>query len=122
MKSYLKRADNFEEKRMHLKSLSDEDLKNLFWSLAEKVVDPMLDLAYTHTTPSIERSVLLRMGFSSIEVKEIVDRCIQKGLISYGAGHIVYKLSKMKDIPIRDAGLLLIEDKHWDELVQEFKG
>ena len=122
MKSYLKRADNFEEKREHLKSLSDEELKALFWSLAEKVIDPMLDLAHTHTTPSIERSVLLRMGFSSIEVKDIVDRCIQKGLVAYGAGHVVYKLSKMKNIEVRAAGLLLIEGKHWDELVHEFKG
>lgn len=122
MKSYLKRADNFEEKREHLKSLSDAELKARFWSLAEDVVSPMLDLAHTHTTPSVERSVLLRMGFSSIEVKDIVDRCIQKGLIAYGAGHVVYKLSKMKNIEVRDAGLLLIEGKHWDELVHEFKG
>jgi len=36
------------------------------------VVDPLLEYGRTHTTPSIERSVLLRMGFSSLEAKPLV--------------------------------------------------
>ena len=40
MKGYLKRGDDFETRRSHLKNLTDEELKNKFWELAEKIVDP----------------------------------------------------------------------------------
>ena len=39
MKGYLKRDDDFEERRKKLANLSDEELKNRFWQLAEQVVD-----------------------------------------------------------------------------------
>lgn len=122
MKGYLKREDDFLTRRKHLESLSDEELKAKFWDLAEKIMDPLLDLAKTHTSPSVERSVLLRMGFSSLEAKPLVEGAIDRGLMSKGVGHIVYRISKEKNLTVREAGLELIEGKHWDDAVAIFKG
>ncbi len=122
MKGYLKRSDDFDKRREHLRNLSDEELKARFWELAERVVDPMLELAKTHTTPSIERSVLLRMGFSSLEVKPLVDGAIDRGLMGHGVGHLVYRVSKDKNLSVREAGVQMIEGNHWDYLVETFKG
>jgi D-ornithine 4,5-aminomutase subunit alpha len=63
------RPDDFESRRQHLRKMSDEELHSYFWQLAEKIITPLVEEARTHTTPSIERSVLLRIGFSSIEAK-----------------------------------------------------
>jgi D-ornithine 4,5-aminomutase subunit alpha len=122
MKGYLKREDDFLTRRKHLDGLSDEELKARFWELAEKIMDPLLDLAKTHTSPSVERSVLLRMGFSSLEAKPLVEGAIDRGLMSKGVGHIVYRISKEKNLTVREAGLELIEGKHWDDAVAIFKG
>lgn len=118
----MKRADDFQERRQHLQNLTDEQLKERFWELAEKLVDPLLDLAHKNTTPSIERSVLLRMGFSSLEAKGIVEGVMDRGLMGKGAGHVVYKLAKAKDMEIREAGLALLEGQYWDEVVGMFEG
>lgn len=112
----MKRADDYEVRRQHIKNLSDEELKAKFWELAEKVVSPMLDLGKKNTTPAIERSVLLRMGFSSMEVKPIVEGVIKKGLMGKGAGNVVWRLSKKLGIPVREAGVGLVEGKYWDEV------
>lgn len=122
MKGYIVREDDFQERRKHLASLSDEALKQKFWGLMEQVVNPLVDLAKKNTTPAIERSVLLRMGFSSLEAKTIVDGVMDRGLMGKGAGHVIYKVSKEKNIPLRQAGLELMEGKHWDEAVTMFKG
>ncbi|WIF94387.1 ornithine aminomutase subunit alpha [Caminicella sporogenes] len=121
MKGYIKREDDFQKRRKHLANLTDEELKARFWELLEKIVDPLLELARTHTTPSIERSVLLRMGFSSLEAKPLVEGAIDRGLMGKGVGHIVYRISKEKNIPLRQAGLEMIEGKHWDDAVRIFK-
>ena len=115
-----KRNDDFETRRAHLANLSDEELHNKFWQLAEKVVDPMLELGKKNTSPSIERSVLLRMGFSSLECTPIVNGVIDRGLMGKGAGHVVYKLAQIKNISVREAGLMLIEGNGWDEVVESF--
>ncbi|MFZ5966016.1 MAG: ornithine aminomutase subunit alpha [Bacillota bacterium] len=122
MKGYIVREDDFQERRKHLAGLSDEQLKQRFWDLIEQVVNPMVDLARKNTTPSIERSILLRMGFSSLEAKAIVDGVMDRGLMGKGAGHVVYKVSKEKNIPLRQAGAELAEGKHWDDVVEMFKG
>ncbi len=122
MKGYLKRDDDFQTRRTHLEKLSKEELKARFWELAEKAVDPLLDLAKTHTSPSVERSVLLRMGFSSLEAKPLVEAVIDRGLMGKGAGHVVYKVSVEKNIPLRQAGLEMLDGKHWDDAVAYFKG
>lgn len=118
----MKRQDDYEKRREPLKTLSDAELKERFWSLAGELVDPLLKLGYENTTPSVERSVLLRMGFSSIEAKAIVDAVVELRLIGHGAGHVVLKLAKAKNIPLRDAGLLLSEGKLTDEAHALFNG
>ncbi len=92
----VKRADDYNTRRAHIANLSDQELYEKFWALAGDIVDPLLELGQKNTSPAIERSVLLRMGFSSIEAKAIVDGVIDRGLMGKGAGHVVYKLAKEK--------------------------
>ncbi len=118
----MKRADDFQERRKHLANLTDQELYERFWQLTEQAVDPLLELGKKNTTPSIERSVLLRMGISSLDAKPIVQGCMDKGLIGKGAGHVVYKLAKAKGISVKEAGSMLAEGKGWDEAVALFRG
>ena len=122
MKGYLKRDDDFEERRKKLANLSDEELKNRLWLLAEQVVEPLLKMAKENTTPSIERSILLRMGFSTLEVRPLVEGAIERNLIGKGVGHIVYRVAKEKGISIREAGEKLIAGDYWDLALEIFKG
>ncbi|MDR2650585.1 MAG: ornithine aminomutase subunit alpha [Clostridiales bacterium] len=117
----MNRTDDFTERREHLKDMSDARLRDYFWELVEKAVDPLLKLGYENTSPSIERSVLLRMGFSSTEVKPIVEEAQVRGLLCHGAGNIVYKLAKHKGIGIREAGLALRDGRLWDETAVLFE-
>jgi len=118
----MKRKDDFETRRQHLKDLLEEQLEVRFWELAEKIVDPLVELAQKHTSPSIERSVLLRMGFSSIEATAIVNGAIDRGLLGKGAGHLVYRLSKESNLSIREAGLKLAEGQMWEDIMKIFAG
>ena len=118
----MKRQDDFQERRKHLADLSEDELELHFWKLAEKLTQPLINLAKENTSPSIERSVLLRMGFSSAEAKTIVDGAINRGLIGKGAGNLVYRLSKMKNISIREAGLELVNGNLWEDVIELFKG
>lgn len=110
------RPDDFETRRAHLAGLSDEELERRFWELADRIVEPLIELARTHTSPSIERSVVLRMGFSSIEAKEIVSRCTNAGLLGKGAGNCILKYAVAKGMSVRDAGLALMGDGPWAEV------
>ena len=110
----MKRQDDFDTRRAHLKDLTDEQLYDKFWSLAGEIVQPMLDLGYKNTTPSVERSILLRMGFSSLEIKPIVEGVMSKGLMGKGCGNVVWRLAEKKGISVREAGLLLANGKEWD--------
>lgn len=118
----MSRTDDFQERRKHLVDLTEDQLEERFWKLAEEIVDPLVELAEKNTSPSIERSVLLRMGFSSIEAQAIVNGVIDRGLLGKGAGHIVYRLAKEKDMEIREAGLKLVEGEMWEDVVSIFKG
>lgn len=118
----MKRNDDFESRRNHLANMSDEQLEAYFWQLTEQIVDPLLELGYKNTSPSIERSVLLRMGFSSIEIKPIVDGAIANNLLGHGAGNVVYRLSKDKGVDIREAGLALARGDWWDDAAKLFEG
>jgi D-ornithine 4,5-aminomutase subunit alpha len=104
------RNDDFKDRREHLDAYNDQELKAYFFELTDQLVDPLLELAHAYTTPAIERSVLMRMGFSSIEAKTITDRLFELELLAHGAGHIVYLYAKTKKLSIRDAGLQLLED------------
>ena len=118
----MKRADDFEQRRQHIANLTDEELYNRFWELTEQVVEPLLDLGRKNTTPSVERAVLLRMGVSSLDTQKIVEGCMDRGLMGHGTGHVVYKLSKEKNISIREASELLAKGECWDEVTAMFKG
>ncbi len=110
------RKDDFSAKRKHLQNMSDAQLHEHFWSLVDRLVQPLAQEARTHTSPSIERSVLLRMGFSSLETKPLVNQMLERGLLGHGAGRLVLELAQKKGIPVRQAGLGLIEGKYWEEL------
>jgi len=117
----MERKDDFLERRKHLAGLSDAELKERFWELAFKLATPMSELAKSHTSPSIERSVLLRMGFDSIQSREIVQKVLEAGLLSKGAGHVILKLSEKLKISIEDAGKAIINGENIDNLFSEAK-
>jgi D-ornithine 4,5-aminomutase subunit alpha len=96
--------------------MSDDELHGHFWSLVEKITSPLIEEARTHTSPSIERSVLLRMGFSSVEAKTLVDAFAKRDLLGHGTGRLILELAKAKDIPVRDAGEALLQNRCWEEL------
>lgn len=121
MKTNLVREDDFKERRKKIAHLSDEELQAYFWELANKVVDPLIEISRTNTTPSLERSVLLRMGFSSIEAKQLVDKVIAHELIGKGAGHVVYRYQQLNKCSLREAGLALLGDEGWDEVIASWR-
>jgi len=110
------RPDDFETRREHLRTLSDEALHAYFWELVDKIVDPLVEEARTHTTPSIERSVLLRMGFSSMDAKALVKQMQAQGLLAHGAGRLVLELAGAKGVSSTEAGAAMLAGKYWDEL------
>lgn len=117
------RKDDFQKRREHLADLSDQELKDKFWDLAEQVVDPLADLARTHTSPSIERSVLIRMGFNSLDAKAIVKKIHEADLLGKGAGHVLLKLSEKEDMEIKEAGMAIKDGNYSDqELADLFSG
>ncbi|HEY7219571.1 MAG TPA: ornithine aminomutase subunit alpha [Candidatus Binatia bacterium] len=112
----VERPDDFGKRRARLSTMTDQELHAYFWSLADKLVAPLIEEARTHTTPSIERSVLLRMGFSSIEASALVDRMNERGLLGRGAGRLVLELAKAKKFSVRAAGTALLAGHYWEEL------
>jgi D-ornithine 4,5-aminomutase subunit alpha len=112
----LERPDDFAQRRIRLASMSDTELHAYFWDLVNRIVEPLIEEARTHTSPSIERSVLLRMGFSSIESGQLVEKMEQKSLLGHGAGRLVLQLAKHKGVTVREAGEALIKGLYWQEL------
>ena len=107
------REDDFAQRRQHLADLSEQELEERFWQLAEEIVDPIMDLARDHTSPSIERSVLIRMGFNSVDAKAIVKKIKEAGLLGKGAGHVILKLAEKENMEIKEAGLE-VKDGNFD--------
>jgi D-ornithine 4,5-aminomutase subunit alpha len=116
------RRDNFKSRSKHLEEMSDEELDRYFWELADRITEPLINLAKDHTSPSIERSVLLRMGFNSLEAKAITDKLVDMGLLGKGAGHVVYRISKITNEDIIPTGKKLASGELWDLVEKEFKG
>jgi D-ornithine 4,5-aminomutase subunit alpha len=116
--SSLDRPDDFDQRRRHLAGLSDDALHARFWSLVDQIVRPLVDEARTHTSPAIERSVLLRMGFSSVEVRGLVERMQAAGLLGHGAGRLVLELAKARGLSVREAGEALLAGQHWEDLAR----
>jgi D-ornithine 4,5-aminomutase subunit alpha len=105
------RIARFDQRREELKKMSDEQLKQRFWKLCDQVVEPIVELAKTHTSPSIERAVLLRMGVDSISSHGVVDRINEAGLLGKGAGHVVLKLSQKTGKDVRGAAAAILANK-----------
>lgn len=105
------RIARFQERQIELMKMSEEELKNRFWDLCNQMVEPIVTLAKTHTSPSIERSVLLRMGIDSITAHGVVDRIYEVGLLGKGAGHVVLKLSQKTGKNLRETAAAILENK-----------
>lgn len=117
----LQRKNDFEIRREKIKNLSDDELKERFWELANKVVEPMIEMAKEYTSPSIERSVLLRMGFDSLQSKAIVDKCLELDILGKGAGHIVLRLAKEENISYKEAGEKIAKGELIEKVKEIFK-
>jgi D-ornithine 4,5-aminomutase subunit alpha len=105
------RIARYERRREELKQMTDEQLKAHFWALCDQLVDPLVGLARTHTSPSIERAVLLRMGIDSLSAHGVVERIYQAGLLGKGAGHVLLKLAEQRGTDVKNAAALILEDK-----------
>lgn len=105
------RITRFEQRREELNKLTDEQLKERFWALCNQVVEPIVDLAKTHTSPSIERAVLLRMGIDSLSSHGVVDRINEAGLLGRGAGHVLLILAQKNGTDVRGAAAAILENK-----------
>lgn len=105
------RIKKFEARRAELAKMNDEQLKQRFWELCGKVVEPMVEYGRKYTSPSIERSVLLRMGIDSPTSQGVVSRVNEAGLLSRGAGQVVLKVSQKHKIDLREAARRIVEDK-----------
>ncbi len=104
------RIARFEKLRAELATMDDEALKARFWDLCHQVMTPVVELSRTHTSPSIERSVLLRMGIDSVTTHAVVENVLNAGLLGKGAGHVVLRLAKRDGLDIRAAGAAIAED------------
>lgn len=105
-----RRTQQFEERRVALDALSDEQLKARFWELSHQMMEPVVELARTHTSPSIERSILLRMGIDSVSSHGVVDRIHDRGLLGKGAGHVVLKVAHQLGVDVRAAAAAIAAD------------
>lgn len=112
----IERPDDFTERRKKLAHLTEEELHRRFWELAEAIAEPLIRLARTHTSPSLERSVLLRMGISSQDAMVIVQKITELGLLGKGAGNVVWRLSRELGIDAARAGAELARGRHWEKV------
>ena len=108
------RPDTYQEVRKHLDALDDTALESRFWELSREVVAPLVELARTHTSPSIERSVLMRMGIDSITCKAVVAECETRGLLAHGAGHVVLVCMQEWGADAPTAAARLAAGEGWD--------
>ncbi|MDZ4179885.1 MAG: D-ornithine 4,5-aminomutase subunit OraS [Coriobacteriia bacterium] len=108
------RPDTYREVREHLADLDDAALEARFWKLSREVVEPLVDLARTHTSPSIERSVLMRMGIDSPTCMAVVSECEKRGLLGHGAGHVLLVCMREWGIDAPAAAARLAAGDGWD--------
>ncbi|MBN1192171.1 MAG: ornithine aminomutase [Coriobacteriia bacterium] len=108
------REDTFAEARKHLEGLTDSELEARFWELSGQCVDPMVELARTHTSPSIERSVLMRMGIDSLTCKAVVAECEARGLLGHGAGHVMLLAMRGLGVDAPSAAARLAAGEGWE--------
>jgi D-ornithine 4,5-aminomutase subunit alpha len=116
------REDTYLKIRGHLDELTDEQLEARFWELAQRVVDPMVELARTHTSPSIERSVLMRMGVDSPTCMAVVGECEKRGLLGHGCGHVVCYYAGQEGLAMPEAARKLAAGEGWEAVEQKWGG
>ncbi len=116
------RPDTYDEVRKHLADLSDEQLEDRFWELCDEVVAPLVELARTHTSPSIERSVLMRMGIDSRTCVAVVAECETRGLLGHGAGHVVLVCMQAWEVDAPTAAGRLANGEGWDIVAAKWGG
>lgn len=111
----------FEDKRSRLAELGLPEIRERFWRAAFEIAKPLVEMARTHTTPSIERSVLLRMGFSSVEAQAIVERCVKEGLLPKGVGNVVLRVAQGSGVDVLEAGRRLARGQGWEVAADFFR-
>lgn len=116
------RPDTYGEVRKHLAGLDDVQLEARFWELSQRCVDPLVELARTHTSPSIERSVLMRMGVDSRTCMAVVAECGKRGLLGHGAGHVVWVCMRAWDSSAPEAAERLAGGDGWDLVEAKWGG
>jgi D-ornithine 4,5-aminomutase subunit alpha len=104
------RMARLEARLRALDDVPDEELKQRFWALSDQVVAPLVELARTHTSPSIERSVLLRMGIDSVTASGVVAHVHEAGLLGKGAGHVLLRLAQREHSDMRTAAAAVLAD------------
>jgi len=116
------REDTFDHAHQYLMGLTDEELHMRFWSLTQEIVDPLVELARTHTSPSIERSVLMRMGADSPTCVAVVAECEKRGLLGHGAGHVVLVCMQALELGAPEAARRLADGDSaaWDVVDQKW--
>jgi D-ornithine 4,5-aminomutase subunit alpha len=108
------REDTYLEWREHLAGLDDEALEARFWTLVNEITDPLIELARTHTSASIERSVLMRMGVDSRTCMAVVTEVDNRGLLGHGAGHVVLHCATEWGVDVREAAARLAAGEGWE--------
>jgi D-ornithine 4,5-aminomutase subunit beta len=112
----VRRQDDYGSRRGHLATLSLDELADRFWALAHEIVAPLVAMARSHTSPSIERAVLLRMGLDSLEAKAVVERCQEAGLLGHGAGHCLLRYAVARGSGLDSAVAALAAGEGWAEV------
>ena len=118
----MKREDDFQIRHEHLKGLTEEQLHDRFWNLTEQIVKPIIDLAHGHTSPAVERSVALRMGFSSLQAQPLIDHCTHYKLLGKGIGNVILTYAKLKNMDYLKAGDELSKGIGWELVSEKMKG
>jgi D-ornithine 4,5-aminomutase subunit alpha len=114
------REDTYQTERARLADLSDAELEARFWQLTQQIVDPLVELARTHTSPSIERSVLMRMGLDSRTCMAVVAECEKRGLLGHGAGHVVWHCAQTWHCSVPEAARRLAAGEGWETVAAKW--
>jgi D-ornithine 4,5-aminomutase subunit alpha len=114
------REDTYLQDRAHLAGLTDEQLEARFWALSEQIVEPLVELARTHTSPSIERSVLMRMGIDSRTCMAVASECEKRGLLGHGVGQVVAHCATAWRCPAPEAARRLAAGEGWETVEQKW--
>jgi D-ornithine 4,5-aminomutase subunit alpha len=114
------REDTYLQDRAHLAGLTDEQLEARFWALSEQIVAPLVELARTHTSPSIERSVLMRMGIDSRTCMAVASECEKRGLLGHGVGQVMAHCATTWRCPAPEAARRLAAGEGWETVEQKW--